>query len=150
MAPAFYQKLRYMVVDKYHARPTGPYQFIVRQPTEGRSNNGGLRFGEMEKDTILSNGGAFTLKDRLIDQSDSYLTPICNKCNNIAQRNDNEMSKTFVLFENSHDISHYCKVCKTGKHVYDVKIPYATKLLMQELGAINISVKPKLKDADSI
>jgi DNA-directed RNA polymerase II subunit RPB2 len=130
LGPTFYQRLKHMVDDKMHSRGRGPVQILTRQPTEGRSRDGGLRFGEMERDCMISHGAARFLKERLFEVSDSYSMHICETCGLICQANLTEQK-----FE--------CTVCQSSQSICRVNIPYACKLLMQELMAMQIS--PRLR-----
>lgn len=122
MGPTFYQRLKHMVDDKMHARARGQVTILVRQPTEGRSKEGGLRFGEMEKDGTNGHGTASFLMDRLFYNSDSFKVPLCRKCG-VVTNTPNE-----------------CQKCK-GDRVAMTNIPYASKLLMTELSALNLKIE---------
>ena len=131
IGPTYYQRLKHMVADKIHARSRGPLQILTRQPVEGRSRDGGLRFGEMEKDSIVSHGASSFLKERLLDQSDAFITHVCSQCGLFAVYN----------FEKQRG---YCKGCDNTE-IYSVKIPYACKLLFQELQSMNIVPRFRLE-----
>jgi len=125
--PTYYQRLKHMVEDKIFSRARGPLQILTRQPTEGRARNGGLRFGEMERDCMISHGAALFLKERLVDVSDKYRIHVCKNCGLIAQSDLN--SQKFM-----------CRLCNaTDSDIAQVYIPYACKLLFQELLALHIT-----------
>jgi DNA-directed RNA polymerase II subunit RPB2 len=126
MGPIFYQRLKHMVNDKAHSRANGPMVNLTRQPAEGRSRDGGLRFGEMEKDAMVSHGAARFTRGRMYDSSDKYSVHTCNKCGHIAAYND----KMHI---------HHCKMCDNRSDFSYVEIPYACKLLFQELNTMNIA-----------
>lgn len=129
IGPTYYQRLKHMVEDKIHARSRGPLTMITRQPTEGRSRDGGLRFGEMERDCMISHGAAKMLKERLFEESDAYRVHVCGQCGLCC-----------VADLDKHVFA--CSVCSCKTHIAQVYIPYACKLLMQEL--ITMSIYPKL------
>ena len=126
IGPVFYQRLKHMVTDKQHSRSIGPMVNLTRQPAEGRSRDGGLRFGEMERDCMISHGAARFTRGRMYDASDKYHVYTCKKCGLIASYND--------------DIHiHRCRTCDNRTDFAYVEIPYACKLLFQELITMNIA-----------
>jgi DNA-directed RNA polymerase II subunit RPB2 len=126
IGPVFYQRLKHMVTDKQHSRSIGPMVNLTRQPAEGRSRDGGLRFGEMERDCMISHGAAKFTRGRLYDASDKYQVYVCKKCGLIASYND----QVHI---------HMCKTCENRTDFAYLEIPYACKLLFQELITMNIA-----------
>ncbi|KAI7998840.1 DNA-directed RNA polymerase III subunit 2 [Camellia lanceoleosa] len=134
MGPIYYQKLKHMVLDKMHARGSGPRVMITRQPTEGRSRNGGLRVGEMERDCLIAYGTSMLIFERLMISSDPFKVQVCRKCGLLGYYN--HKLKTSI-----------CSTCKNGENVSTMKLPYACKLLFQELQSMNIVPRLKLTEA---
>lgn len=142
--PVYYQKLKHMVLDKMHARARGPrwvvflfpisrsfvsWKFfsavLTRQPTEGRAREGGLRLGEMERDCLIAYGASMLLMERLMVSSDAFKVDVCNSCGLIGY-------------------SGWCQRCRSSQTMATITIPYACKLLFQELQSMNIIPQLKL------
>jgi DNA-directed RNA polymerase II subunit RPB2 len=134
--PTYYQRLKHMVEDKIHSRSTGPVVMLTRQCSEGRSRDGGLRVGEMERDAILSHGASVFLKERLMDMSDNYRVYICDLCGIIANYNMSTDPRTEI----EHKIQE-CKQCQNNSAFSEIRIPYSCKLLIQELYAMGIIIR---------
>ena len=128
--PTFYQRLKHMVSDKVHSRATGPYNLLTRQPAEGRSRDGGLRIGEMERDCLLSHGITNFLNERLFTCSDKYFVHVCDLCGMIVNGNSNQ---------NKYE----CTYCNNLNHISKVRLPYACKLFFQEL--ISMGIVPQIQ-----
>ena len=126
IGPVFYQRLKHMVSDKQHSRSFGPMVNLSRQPLEGRSKDGGLRFGEMERDCMCSHGASKFTRDRIYKSSDAYSVNVCKKCGMIA------------VYNNEKHI-HICRTCDNRTDFNYVEIPYACKLMFQELITMNIA-----------
>ncbi len=125
VGPCYFQKLHHMVANKIHARARGPVTLLTKQPTAGRSKQGGLRLGEMEKDCLIAHGASMLLKERF--GSDRAKIPVCTKCGLIAV-DDKLKGKTF------------CPVC-VKSNVVTVEISYAFKLMLDELKAMGVYPK---------
>ena len=128
IGPCFYQRLKHMVLDKQHSRSIGPMVGLTRQPAEGRSRDGGLRCGEMERDGLICHGMSQPTKDRLYLCSDKYSMYTCKNCGMIASVNPEK------------DI-YMCLMCDNRTNFSNTKIPYAYKLLSQELITMNIAAR---------
>ncbi|SPO28990.1 probable DNA-dependent RNA polymerase II RPB140 (RPB2) [Ustilago trichophora] len=128
LGPTYYQRLKHMVDDKIHSRARGPVQILTRQPVEGRSRGGGLRFGEMERDCMIAHGIAGFLKERMFDVSDPYRIHVCDLCGLTALAN---------LKKGTYE----CRSCRNRTAISQIHIPYAAKLLMQELMSVNVALR---------
>jgi DNA-directed RNA polymerase subunit B len=126
----YYQKLKYMVSNKMHARASGKVTLLTRQPIEGRARGGALRLGEMEQEALVAHGASLLLKERY--DSDKVIIPICTKCGYIAVE----------------DLMHkkvYCPLCKS-QEVEPVEMSYAFKLLIDEIQGLHLATKFDLKN----
>jgi DNA-directed RNA polymerase II subunit RPB2 len=137
-----YLRLKHLVDDKIHARARGPMSALIRQPLEGRARHGGLRLGEMERDAFIGHGLALTLKGKYMDNSDGYKMWVCSHCGLIARKKINK--NVYV-----------CDACESLKpsdkpmekpYIHQVSIPYSCKIFFQELMAVNILPRIRMKD----
>jgi len=125
IGPTYQVRLKHMVEDKVHGRARGPRQALTRQPLEGRSRDGGLKIGEMEKDAIVAHGMGQFLKERMMETSDITKVYVCDDCGLFASK---------VIDKDYYN----CKSCHNSTRISAIVIPHACKLLFQELMAVNI------------
>ena len=148
IGPCYYMRLKHMVKDKINYRAQGPRTSLTRQTVQGRANDGGLRIGEMERDSIIAHGATCFLKESMLKRGDDYYIAICNNSGTIAIYN--ESKNVFIspfadgplkfsdTMENSMNLQ---VISKYGKSFSIVRVPYSFKLLMQELQVMNIQMR---------
>lgn len=129
IGPTYYQRLKHMTCDKIHSRnSSGPVVLLTRQPAEGRARDGGLRMGEMEIECNWSHGILQFLKERVMECSDNYRVFTCKQCGMMG-------------IVNPERNIHMCRNCNNNTHFAEVRIPYAAKLLLQEVQTMNIATR---------
>ena len=127
----YYLKLKHMVANKLHSRARGPVQLLTRQPTEGRAKEGGLRLGEMEKDTFLAHGASLLLKERF--DSDKTIVPVCETCGMLGVYDEFKKRS-------------YCTLCGDASEISNIELSYAFKLLMDEMKSLCLYPRLMLKN----
>jgi len=155
MGLVYYQRLRHMVSDKSQARATGPIDVLTHQPVKGRKKQGGIRFGEMERDSLLAHGASFCLNDRLMKCSDYSEGYVCTKCGSIIScylnKKIRKRENTTVDAASGGSAAHgysvntavYCRSCD-GHDCKKVALPYVLRYMTNELAAMNIKMKFEL------
>jgi hypothetical protein len=149
MGPTYYMRLKHMVKDKINYRARGPNTNLTRQPVQGRANDGGLRIGEMERDGVLAHGMSYFLNESFMVRGDEYHNvAVCNKTGAIAVYNNSKnlffslFSDGPISFHTNPDGSQNVKnVSKFGRSFSILRVPYALKLLIQELEVLNIQMR---------
>ena len=140
----YYQRLRHMVSDKFQVRSLGPNNPLTQQPIKGRKAGGGIRFGEMERDSLLAHGAAYLLHDRLHACSDRHVADVCSRCGSLLapacalRVAGNAFDATAGVGAAGTKV--VCRVCNTGACVERVALPFVFKYLASELAAMNIRV----------
>jgi DNA-directed RNA polymerase subunit B' len=128
----YYMKLKHMVSKKLQSRARGPIQLLTRQPTEGRAKEGGLRLGEMEKDTLVAHGASMLLKERF--DSDKTVVPVAESAGIVAT--EEELAKKG--YDMGGDVEQ--------DTVSYIEVSYAFKLLLDEFKSLGIYPKLELKN----
>lgn len=155
----YYQRLRHMVGDKYQVRSTGPRNALTRQPVKGRKKGGGIRVGEMERDSLLAHGTAFMLKDRLFNSSDRSICYACRKCGSVLSPVQQSFEESLKEENNEPQITNLlsnigsietenqwkCHFCKDKGSIVCVEIPFVFRYLLAELAVMNIRVSLDIK-----
>lgn len=149
IGPTFYMRLKHMVKDKINYRARGPRSVLTRQTVGGRANDGGLRIGEMERDSIISHGATNFLTESMMERGDEYYMAICNKTGMISVYNPSKslflspMADGPLQFVGSlaGDNLKVIQISKYGRDFSIVCIPYTFKLLIQELQVLNMNMR---------
>ncbi|EIE90484.1 hypothetical protein RO3G_15195 [Rhizopus delemar RA 99-880] len=137
----YYQRLRHMVNDKFQVRTTGPVHNLTMQPVKGRKRHGGIRFGEMERDSLLAHGTSYLLQDRLMNCSDYSQAYVCRLCGSLASP-----ICTKIVSSLGNRRTYECRSCNTSKGIDLIAIPYVFRYLTTELMSmgirLNLGIKP--------
>eukprot|EP00249_Psilotum_nudum_P002736 c15865_g1_i1 orf=377-859(+) len=126
IGPAYYQRLVYMAEDRIKYRSLGPTHILTHQPVSDRKRHGGVKIGEMERDCLLAHGACANVQERLFVLSDPYIMYICSKCHMVAAKDTK---------------GYHCRFCRSNYHIVQVHMPYACKLLYQELLSVGITLR---------
>ena len=148
IGPTYYMRLKHMVKDKINHRARGPKTSLTRQTVGGRANDGGLRIGEMERDGVIAHGAAGFLQESMLNRGDEYFMAVCNNTGSIAIYNNSQnlflspMSDGPIKFHTTIDKKlNIENISKYGRNFSILRIPYAFKLLIQELQVMNIQMR---------
>ena len=157
IGPTYYMRLKHMVKDKINYRTRGPRTVLTRQTVQGRANDGGLRIGEMERDGVIAHGAAYFLRQSMLERGDEYYMAVCNKSGMIAIYNpaqnlfmspmaDGPIQFADTLTSADNQALNVEKLTRFGRSFSVVRVPYAFKLLMQELQAMNVQMRVLTED----
>lgn len=145
-----YQKLKHMVSQKEHARSTGPVNILTRQPPEGRGHDGGLRFGEMERDNAISHGAAHILRDRFITASDGFMAHVCVRCGRLAQPPKQPPTDQLIIASTDSGMRPFCRACNSHDDILVLQIPYMFKLWLQEMLCMSLDARMTFEDTRTL
>uniref|UniRef100_A0A3B4BB91 DNA-directed RNA polymerase subunit beta n=1 Tax=Periophthalmus magnuspinnatus TaxID=409849 RepID=A0A3B4BB91_9GOBI len=138
----YYQRLRHMVSDKFQVRTTGARDKVTNQPVGGRNIQGGIRFGEMERDALLAHGSSFLLHDRLFNCSDRSIAQVCVDCGSLLSP---LLEKPPPHWSSTRHRKTVCMLCGKSESIDTVSVPYVFRYFVAELAAMNIKVKLEVK-----
>uniref|UniRef100_A0AAR2L043 DNA-directed RNA polymerase subunit beta n=1 Tax=Pygocentrus nattereri TaxID=42514 RepID=A0AAR2L043_PYGNA len=138
----YYQRLRHMVSDKFQVRTTGARDKVTNQPVGGRNVQGGIRFGEMERDALLAHGTSFLLHDRLFNCSDRSVAQVCMNCGSLLSP---LLEKPPPHWSATRHRKTICLLCKKSDSIETVSVPYVFRYFVAELAAMNIKIKLDVK-----
>jgi len=148
IGPTYYMRLKHMVKDKINYRARGPRTVLTRQTVQGRANNGGLRIGEMDRDAIISHGMAGFLNESMMVRGDQFKMAVCNKSGTIAVYNESRniflspmVDGPLKFVGNLENSLNVVPISRFGRSFSIVNVPYAFKLLYQELLAMNVQMR---------
>ena len=148
IGPTYYLRLKHMPKDKINYRARGPRTVLTRQTVGGRANDGGLRIGEMDRDCLIAHGMSGFVKESMMVRGDQYYMAICNQTGTIAAYNETRnlflspMADGPLKFVgNIENEMNIIKKSYFGRDFSIIKVPYAFKLLMQELKTMNIQMR---------
>ncbi|XP_026551211.1 DNA-directed RNA polymerase I subunit RPA2 [Pseudonaja textilis] len=133
----YYQRLRHMVSDKFQVRTTGARDKVTNQPIGGRNVQGGIRFGEMERDALLAHGTSFLLHDRLFNCSDRSVAHVCVDCGSLLS----PLLKAPPAWSTTRPRQYVCASCDQSSTIETIAVPYVFRCFVAELAAINVKVK---------
>uniref|UniRef100_A0A7N8YA85 DNA-directed RNA polymerase subunit beta n=1 Tax=Mastacembelus armatus TaxID=205130 RepID=A0A7N8YA85_9TELE len=138
----YYQRLRHMVSDKFQVRTTGARDKVTNQPVGGRNIQGGIRFGEMERDALLAHGTSFLLHDRLFNCSDRSVAQVCVDCGSLLSPLLEKPPPCWSAMRHRKTV---CTLCGRSDSIESVSVPYVFRYFVAELAAMNIKVKLHVK-----
>lgn len=148
IGPTYYMRLKHMVKDKINHRAKGPRTLLTRQTVQGRANDGGLRIGEMERDGIIAHGATRFLQESMLVRGDDYYVAVCNKTGMLSIYNPNHnlfispMADGPIQYSGTLDEKMTIQnITKYGRSFSILRVPYAFKLLMQELQTMNVNMR---------
>ena len=146
--PTYYLRLKHMPKDKINYRAKGPRNVLTRQTVQGRANDGGLRIGEMDRDCLIGHGMSHFVNESMMVRGDQFYMAICNLSGCIAVYNEDKniflsphVDGPLKFIENINSEMNIVNVSKFGRDFSIVRVPYAFKLLMQELTTMNVQMR---------